>query len=441
LTLSVNNPKAGQIAAKDLNSTFPVRGVYITVPAKKIPLPVRWSFLLFVFTLPFQAADLGFMTGFLSVSRIFGLLFFASYLFYYNGLLFPERSFPHLPGAMWWFGGYVAVFAMSGFFVPEQFSEEFRSFLRSLVQLIILFWCAFGLLQVEKFAKSFLLTYSLASVILAVGMLLGVPGFSVAEIAGERVTALGDNPNALATVMALAAVMIVGLSLNEGLRGKIFLLSLTLPLLIAMVTTGSRGGVAAFMIGCLVYLVPFWQSKRRWAALLLSSLCLVTLVVVAVKNPVFFERAQQTYYEGSLAGREQIFPAAVEMMLEKPILGWHPIELWYELGSRIGGKFVDVHNLFLHILLEVGLVGGVPFFIGLWCCGWAAWKARFGNFGFLPLALFSSLLVVNLSGTDLYSKQLWIVLALAVAAESTVMMKSRKRFAVLPKTLPSRQVA
>ena len=52
----------------------------------------------------------------------------------------------------------------------------------------------------------------------------------------------------------------------------------------------------------------------------------------------------------------------------------------------------DAHNLLLHLLLEGGIVGTLPFLVGLWLCGQSAWKARSKPLGLLPLALFCAML-------------------------------------------------
>src|SRR5262245_45711968 len=94
---------------------------YVAVPATSVPFAVRIFFLFFIFTLPYEAIDLGSLTGAVSLARISGLLFFACYFFYHNPF-FGRVSFPRIPGAMWWFVGYFAIFALQLLFVPETFA-------------------------------------------------------------------------------------------------------------------------------------------------------------------------------------------------------------------------------------------------------------------------------------------------------------------------------
>ena len=150
----------------------------ITRARQNTPAIVRWSFLLFVFSFPFEPVDVG-LSGLLSLSRATGLLFFASYVYHHSPLFYRQFFFAPAPRAMWWFLGYVAVYAFNGLVIPDRSVSEFLVRLFTLVQLVVFFWFASSLLQTEELAKHVLLAYSLASVILAIGVLFALPGFSV----------------------------------------------------------------------------------------------------------------------------------------------------------------------------------------------------------------------------------------------------------------------
>src|SRR5215510_13779448 len=173
--------RTGIVSGRLLRPVLPHRIVNITAQEKSIPPLVRWSFLLFAFTIPFEALELPIMTGLLSLGKISGLLFFAVYFFYYHSLT-RKRSFPHPPHAMWWFVGYIAIYTLNGLFISEELVSQFLIYLSTRVQLIVFFWLTSSLLEEEKMARSILLTFSIASAIVALGMILRVPGFSSPEI-------------------------------------------------------------------------------------------------------------------------------------------------------------------------------------------------------------------------------------------------------------------
>jgi O-antigen ligase len=377
--------------------------------ARDLPLMVRWSFLLFIGTIAFDMW---------SSAKLCGLLFFAIYFVYHNPLS-RKRSFPPIPGVMIWFMIYVAVYALNGLFLPTERLDEFFTHLFTLVQVIVFCWIASDILQEEKIAKKALLTYSIASVMLAFGLLLSLPGFSIVGEGGtERMSAIGANANSLAAVMALAVVVLLGLWLNlpdKSLTRSMWMFGSMFALSLATVYTGSRGGVVVLMVGLSVYLIPYWKKRWRMSAVIVALIAMAGLAYVAATTPVFSERWLD-YYDGQESTRDRVYEEALVMISQRPLVGWQPVEFWYELGSRTYARSIrDAHNTYLHLLLEVGIVGAVPFLIGLWLCGQAAWKARNRNLGLLPLAIFLATLAEGMSLTSIHLKPTWFFLAVTVA--------------------------
>src|SRR5919109_2346869 len=133
---------------------------HVAVPVAGIPTPVRWSFLLFVCSLPFEEMELSFLPASSSITKLCGFLFFACYFFYY-GFLLGKRSFPRPSRALLWFLGYIVVFMVNGLFVGEEFRGDVFVGCFQLVQLIALFWIASDLLKDIRMARSVLLCYSI----------------------------------------------------------------------------------------------------------------------------------------------------------------------------------------------------------------------------------------------------------------------------------------
>ena len=100
-------------------SILPKKVIHILVLSRTSPKIVRWAFLLFVFTIPFEFIDLDAIRGVASLARIVGLLFFGTCLFYL------WVCFCRFLRDLWWFAGYVAVYVLHGLFTPEQFVDPF----------------------------------------------------------------------------------------------------------------------------------------------------------------------------------------------------------------------------------------------------------------------------------------------------------------------------
>ena len=87
---------------------------------------------------------------------------------------------------------YVAVYALNGLFLPGEYLASFSYVSLHWLQLIVFFWIASDILKDEKIAKKALLAYSIASMILALGLVLSLPGFAVTgEVGVERAEVMG----------------------------------------------------------------------------------------------------------------------------------------------------------------------------------------------------------------------------------------------------------
>ena len=401
----------------------------------QIPLAVRWSFIGFVAALPFEAANLAFTSSAFSLAKLSGLIFLGCYLFFYNPLS-GRRPFPPTSAPLSWFLIYLLVFTANGLFLNDYYLKQFVTILLTLAQLLLFFWISSSLFRVEILTRRALIGFAASAAFCAVGALLHVPGFAsiIATRAGERMTAMEFNPNYLAFTTALAAVILIGTALEIKTRpwAKALSIATVVPLLALLVRTGSRSGVLAFAIGFCGCLLPSpRQSGRRFSVIVLAMAVGAVSIYLAMRHPMMLARFQESYM-GNLAGRQMIIPASLEMISERPVFGWQPVAYWEELGSRVGKIWGarDAHNLIFHLILEVGLIGAVPFFVGVWLCLAGAWRARSGRFGNLPFALLAMTLSANLSHTYLTRKPQWIVLAFAVAAATAAQRSLAARYLI-----------
>ena len=268
-----------------------------------------------------------------------------------------------------------------------------------MTQLLLLFWISYNVMGNERVVKGTLLTLILSCTLLAVLMILGLQESPYED----RETALGWNPNALATILSLGLLGIVGLAFGRRTREfKVFVLMALCSgvLAIAIVRTGSRGAVIALIVGFLAF--PLKKTKRlssKIQLVLIGVLAIGFLAWTSYQSESVRERWESTFATGETAGRDTIFSKAWDMFLERPLFGWGPVTNYYELGSRLGLPYRDTHNLYLWVLTETGMLGAIPFFIGLWFCLWAAWRARNGLQGVLPLAMLLCLLINNMAST------------------------------------------
>lgn len=405
-----------------------------------VPRPLRWAFALFVLSIPFGILEAGFEESRYTVSKLAGYLMLGVAVFY------PHISFRRFPRAGWFFLFYFAVLVVQGVVQPPMYHNSIQSRLFRLVQLIVLFWISYNLLRRPKMVTLTFRTLAAACTALAALAFLGVEVATPEgrTLSGHRLSAFGLGANGLAAELGVGAVAALGLVYGRAAKGfapKLFTW-IALPFIaVAIARTGSRGGLISLAVGVLVLLL---RKGTAWSKLRNSVIVLAVLGVFLWANlslELNQKRWERTLEGGSMAGREAIFPTAWQMFLEKPLVGWGPVTNTYTLGARLfKGRAIDFHNLYLWLLTEVGLVGGMPFMLGIAACVLAAWKARLGAQGSLPLALVIMILFTNLTLTNLMYKTLWIIFALCLASASPTGVESARSLILRGRRVGARRI-
>jgi len=367
--------------------------------------------------MPFMIFELGSGS---SIPRTLG------YVFMMTTVLKPRLCYGRLNKAIWFFAAYLVMYLLVAFrtflILPDPESSNLviavMSGFQTLVQLIVLFWVSSNLLADNRVARASLFAFTAGCILLGVIQSLGYTG-EVVSVDG-RIAAFGTNPNLIAGFLVLGLVTLVGLAygqanMNRAARVCFWLFSALL--FIAIMRTGSRGGVLALFAGCSVFVVhraSFWQRIKVWAIVVVG---IVLLVIASFTIDTMRTRWERTFIEGEIAGRDEINAEAEDMIAERPFFGWGPTYHQVELGRRVGYPTArDFHNLFFHLLTEVGFVGSLPFFLGVIVCFRFAWKARKTSQGVLPLAMLTSMLAMNLGGTLITERTLWLAFAYTAAS-------------------------
>ena len=379
------------------------------------PLPIRWSFFLFVGALPLEAAGVDLPGWSVSWAELAGLPFLVCYLWY----LLPWSGQWHVPRAVpavGWMGGCLAVYGVMGLMGRFDDLAPFLSRFFTLFQLCAFLWVVSDLLKNTDLARRALLAYALGAAAWAIGILLRVPGLSVTYVE-SRLTSLGYDPNDLGTFMALGAAILIGLRFGvpqESGPATAGRLALTLPLLAVVAGTGSRTAAVALAGGLGAYLVTARNVRRPGRGPLWAPLGAGVLLLLLVAGS--HARGHWTSTWWGLERREKLAAVSVGMVLERPLLGWG-VSYPRELGARMGREALLAHNLVLHILVEVGIVGGMPFLVAVTLCALGATRKLAGPLGPLPLATMVTMLVANMALPLLLTKSFWLVLALGAAPE------------------------
>jgi O-antigen ligase len=369
--------------------------------------------LLLIASIPFEYPE---RTIPLEIPTLTGAIFLLLTLFH------PRRCYGHLPAAVLWFGVYLTVYLGAMLLGGEHAGEAFAEFIVVLQGVLVLLAAA-NMMVDEPTATRALVTFIAACSVRASLPFLGFARTSNAVwTGGERVSALGQNANSAAMILAAGMVALIGVAYGrprKTLGGLLVAAALGVLLGFAVLETGSRGGLLALVGGVLVFALAADSLRARFRNGLIALIALSILITGALHLPLMKNRWEDSVRNGNLAGREQLYPALWTMFQEKPVLGWGPVANTYELASRIGERDRPsraAHNIILELLTASGIAGAIPFLLGGWICARHAWRARRGPHGVLPLALFCSVLISNMSGDWIASKLIWVTLAYTLAS-------------------------
>jgi len=353
----------------------------------------------------------------LEIPTLTGAVFLLVTLFY------PSRCYSRILAAALWFAVYLTASLLTIMLSSGEHTSEAVSEFIVVLQGVLVFLAAANIMRDVAVARRALITLAAACSVRAALPFLGLGRTTdMVWTGGERVSALGQNANSAAMIMAAGLVALIGLVFLSRHRTTFSLVLgglLSALLALAILETGSRGGLLALLGGVLVFALAAksWEQRLRNGTIALLAVSLLT--VAALSRPVMKNRLVETARTGNLAGREQLYPALWSMFLEKPLMGWGPVANGYELAARVGERdraSRAAHNVVLGLITAGGLLTALPFIVGVWLSARAAWRARAGEHGVLPLALFSSLFLSNMSGDWGASKLLWLVLAYCLAS-------------------------
>ena len=353
-------------------------------------------------------------------------------LFLAATMLQPTVSFARMHAGLLALLTFVLVYAGSALAHGWPDNMHVAQMLLFIVQAMLMAWAAFNLMQYDRLARRALWWYVAGCFIRTVLPMTGLvehSGHVEGSTGAERVSAFGQDPNYSA--MLLSAALLISLGLNFGPRrvsnqSKLVGLGLAGFFALAIVNTGSRGGLIALVagVGCFALAKARNPMDRiRSTGIVVVGLMAITYFVMT--SYVMRKRIETTASgEVSMAGREVLFPNLWNMFLEKPLNGWGPVNNYYEVVVR-GTELVlrpeqvskDPHNLFLELLTSTGLLGTVPFVLALALCFRAAWRARDGDYGVIPLALMAVFLMANVSLNQVAHKPFWFFMAFALATQ------------------------
>ena len=335
---------------------------------------IRWAFYLFLLSLPFEYPNRSIPWETTTITCA---------LFLFAALFQPRMCFRRLPGAVAWFAGFLYAFLLSFVVNGSQYADEVQKFFLLLLQAVLLFWAGCNVLRDEEVFRRTPIMLAVTCTARAALQLLNIGTLHTVEwVGGERVSMLGQNANHSAMMMAIGLVALIGLGYTGSApwrRRRLLIWPAAAVIGLAIIQNGSRGGVLALGMGVMTFTLSDrgMRARIRSASIVLAAMGLLSWA--ALNSEGMRNRFQETASTGYMAGRERIYPELVHMFAERPILGYAPIANKYVLGGRLPEQHHerrDAHNLFLEVMTATGIIGLIPFMVGLLLPWRAAWRRR-----------------------------------------------------------------
>ena len=298
-----------------------------------------------------------------------------------------------------------------------------------LAQGVLLLFITYSALRERKHIWWFVWAFIGGSVFAAGIGLFGAYG-PTASVNDARLSGGFDDPNELAAVLVPAIVLSAAAFLASGRRAIRWLYAAVAAFLgYAFFQTDSQAGLLALGVALIVAVVFSGRARARTVAVVGALVLCLGAYYTFVTQPVALETITS---QDNVSGRESLWSVAAQMAKDHPILGVgagnfvvaEPAYAASDLNLPRADLVVKpelVHNSYLQVLAEMGIVGLLAFLgvIGLSLMLGIRAARAFERAGDWELEMLSrgvvigtvAILVAYFFASNQYEKQLWILLA------------------------------
>ncbi|MEZ4599294.1 MAG: O-antigen ligase family protein [Syntrophotaleaceae bacterium] len=369
---------------------------------------------LLVFVIPLESSI--FIMGVGTLGRVVGIFAMGVGLFF---LLALKQEF-RFHALLWFMLIFVLLNATSMFWTIAPENTYKRAF--SYFQLLMMMWLILQWCDKENKVHGLYLAFVLGSL----GLACGVLNQFLSGTMDERISAYNFNPNEIASILSLSIPFAWYLFLKKGPLRWLCLASIP-AIGQAMLLTGSRAGLVKGLLGAaFIVLTPPKGMRRSWP-FIVGGASLVILASVSVFLPEkTLDRlltVQTELASGNLGGRGEIWSLGLEGFAHHPIWG-----VGAGSFSRTMSSYFPLakapHNVFISILVDLGLVGLIIFGIMTFIVARSVLKLKDIDLKLWIFVLsiwFSCIMTSNWE----WRKQMWLIMILSVTHSLNAISKSK----------------
>jgi O-antigen ligase len=186
------------------------------------------------------------------------------------------------------------------------------------------------------------------------GIRFGYPGYVYLPTFPGKVYALESiymNPNFVAVFILFG--LLISLYFYDNNRTNYSLIILFVNG-IGVLLTRSRSAILIGIIAVLGYIF-----YKIWSTLLFR-VAVFTSIFVGIVGLILIVTGVTPLSQISLSGRLEIWQAGISSLVERPLIGYGPVDL-RPIIEREVGIFASPHNSYLRVFLETGIIGGIGY--------------------------------------------------------------------------------
>ena len=395
---------------------YALAGVAIFILLLIAVVRVEGLLLVLAAVLPWEGA-LAYPTEAVSVVKILGVLLFGAWLLRALVRSEPLRVSPTLG----WAAFFGLTVGLSLLFAPDPAESVFDALRYAL--FIVFFFLVLQLTHTIQDVRRIVRVVVISCTVAAAW---GIYGFVTNKL--ERAAGPIEDPNDFAYLMSCTLPLAVYLLIEEKRRRMLwaFCCALLLGATLATLSRGALVGLAA--------LAPWAIITRRvpLSGVLLSVVAAfsVAALAFALWAPLLQDRLAQksNIADKNVAARQALWSGALHMAADRPITGVGPGRFGLEAPTYVRNNPIDlhepvVHNSYLHVLAEIGVLGVIGF-VGFLVSSWqllSRGRRRAVSIGDLDgqrlaSAMQASLIVAIVAGAFLseqFTTPFWMIGALA----------------------------
>jgi hypothetical protein len=289
--------------------------------------------------------------------------------------------------------------------------------------------------EVSVVALAFVGGAVVAAVIGLVGGGLNSESNAVGQTAIQgRLTGGGGDPNVQAAAFLASMFMTIGLlSIYRRHLARLLLLLSFIVVTVAFFATQSRGGLIALAISTVAALLIARRQRRRILAFVIVAGA-IAAVAIAIK-PGMLNRI--TDFGGGTSGRSDVWNVATDIFERHPVIGIGAANFQVteprfalKIHNATHVNFIAeqphlVHNSYLQLLVEEGIIGLALFLLVVVACVRSMWRAkrefeRARRFAYGDLALATMMATIAMLCALFFISEasdwrLWVLLGLGPA--------------------------